>query len=55
MGAMPTDGMKEEARRYRAWKEEGRKGGTDIAFRGGLLGRGIKVNLVCHQNIPPIS
>jgi hypothetical protein len=33
MGAMPTDGMKEEARRYRAWKEEGRKGGTDVAAR----------------------
>ncbi|NDD45284.1 MAG: phage major capsid protein [Synechococcaceae bacterium WB9_4xB_025] len=25
--------MKEEARRYRAWKEEGRKGGTDVAAR----------------------
>ena len=33
MGAMPTDGMREEARRYRAWKEEGRKGGTDVAAR----------------------
>jgi HK97 family phage major capsid protein/HK97 family phage prohead protease len=33
MGAMPTDGMKEEARRYRVWKEEGRKGGTDVAAR----------------------
>ncbi len=33
MGAMPTDGMKEEARRYRAWKEEGRKGGTEVAAR----------------------
>ena len=33
MGAKPTDGMKEEARRYRAWKEEGRKGGTDVAAR----------------------
>jgi HK97 family phage major capsid protein/HK97 family phage prohead protease len=31
MGAMPTDGMREEARRYRAWKEEGRNGGTDVA------------------------
>jgi hypothetical protein len=40
MGAMPTDGMKEEARRYRAWKEEGRKGGTDVAARraGQILG-----------------
>jgi len=33
MAAMPTDGMREEARRYRAWKEEGRKGGTDVAAR----------------------
>jgi HK97 family phage major capsid protein/HK97 family phage prohead protease len=33
MGAKPTDGMKEEAQRYRAWKEEGRKGGTDVAAR----------------------
>lgn len=33
MGAMPTDGMREEARRYRAWKEEGRNGGTDVAAR----------------------
>jgi HK97 family phage major capsid protein/HK97 family phage prohead protease len=33
MGAKPTDGMKDEARRYRAWKEEGRKGGTDVAAR----------------------
>jgi HK97 family phage major capsid protein/HK97 family phage prohead protease len=33
MGAMPTDGMREEARRYRAWKEEGRKGGTEVAAR----------------------
>jgi HK97 family phage major capsid protein/HK97 family phage prohead protease len=33
MGAMPTDGMKEEARRYRTWKEEGRKGGTEVAAR----------------------
>ena len=33
MPAMPTDGMKEEARRYREWKKEGRKGGTDVAAR----------------------
>jgi len=33
MSAKPTDGMKEEARRYRAWKGEGRKGGTDVAAR----------------------
>jgi len=33
MGAMPSDGMREEARRYRAWKEEGRKGGTEVAAR----------------------
>jgi HK97 family phage major capsid protein/HK97 family phage prohead protease len=33
MGAKPSDGMKEEAQRYRAWKEEGRKGGTDVAAR----------------------
>lgn len=26
MPAMPTDGMREEAQRYRDWKEEGRKG-----------------------------
>jgi|GEM_PF-162326 len=33
MSAMPSDGMREEARRYRAWKEEGRKGGTEVAAR----------------------
>lgn len=33
MPAMPTEGMREEARRYREWKKEGRKGGTDVASR----------------------
>ena len=28
---MPTDGMKEEAQRYRDWKDEGRAGGTEVA------------------------
>lgn len=28
---MPTSGMREEAERYRAWKQEGRDGGTDVA------------------------
>jgi HK97 family phage major capsid protein/HK97 family phage prohead protease len=28
---MPTEGMKAEARRYRAWKKGGRPGGTDVA------------------------
>ena len=27
----PTDGMKTEARRYKEWKKEGRKGGTQVA------------------------
>ena len=27
----PTGGMKEEAERYRAWKKEGKAGGTDDA------------------------
>jgi len=27
----PTEGMKSEARRYRAWKQEGRPGGTSVA------------------------
>ena len=27
----PTKGMQAEARRYRAWKKEGRPGGTDVA------------------------
>jgi len=30
---MPNKGMREEAKRYRAWKQEGRKGGTDVAAR----------------------
>jgi HK97 family phage major capsid protein/HK97 family phage prohead protease len=30
---MPTDGMKEEAQRYREWKDEGRAGGTEVAAR----------------------
>jgi HK97 family phage major capsid protein/HK97 family phage prohead protease len=33
MPAMPTEGMREEARRYREWKKEGKKGGTDVASR----------------------
>ena len=33
MPATPTEGMREEARRYREWKKEGRKGGTDVASR----------------------
>ena len=33
MPAMPTEGMREEARRYREWTKEGRKGGTDVAAR----------------------
>ena len=28
---MPTEGMKAEAERYRAWKKEGRPGGTNVA------------------------
>jgi len=28
---MPTDGMRTEAKRYRAWKKEGEGGGTDVA------------------------
>jgi HK97 family phage portal protein len=27
----PTEGMREEARLYRKWKEEGRRGGTEVA------------------------
>jgi HK97 family phage major capsid protein len=27
----PTEGMRAEAERYRAWREEGRQGGTDVA------------------------
>jgi HK97 family phage major capsid protein/HK97 family phage prohead protease len=35
---MPTEGMKAEARRYRAWKKEGRPGGTDdAATRAGQI------------------
>jgi len=30
---MPTEGMKAEARRYRAWKAEGQAGGTEVAAR----------------------
>ena len=30
---MPTDAMREEARRYRKWKKDGRKGGTEVAAR----------------------
>ena len=33
MTAMPSKGMREEAKRYRAWKQEGRKGGTEVAAR----------------------
>jgi len=28
---MPTEGMREEAKRYREWKKEGEDGGTDVA------------------------
>ena len=30
---MPTDGMRKEAERYREWKKDGRKGGTEVAAR----------------------
>jgi HK97 family phage major capsid protein len=30
---MPTAGMRDEAERYRAWKAEGRPGGTEVAAR----------------------
>ena len=30
---MPTKGMRDEARKYRKWKQEGRAGGTDVAAR----------------------
>ena len=33
MPAMPTEGMREEAQRYRDWKDEGRDGGTEVAAR----------------------
>ena len=33
MPEMPTEGMREEAQRYRDWKEEGKKGGTEVASR----------------------
>jgi HK97 family phage major capsid protein/HK97 family phage prohead protease len=37
---MPTEGMKDEAQRYRDWKAEGRDGGTEVAARraGQILG-----------------
>jgi HK97 family phage major capsid protein/HK97 family phage prohead protease len=37
---MPTEGMKEEAQRYRDWKADGRDGGTEVAARraGQILG-----------------
>lgn len=30
---MPTEGMKEEAQRYRDWKADGEAGGTEVAAR----------------------
>ncbi len=30
---MPTEGMREEAQRYRDWKAEGEAGGTEVAAR----------------------
>jgi HK97 family phage major capsid protein/HK97 family phage prohead protease len=33
MDTTPNESMREEARRYRAWKQEGRAGGTDVAAR----------------------
>ena len=33
MPAMPTEGMREEAQRYRDWKKDGRDGGTEVAAR----------------------
>ena len=33
MSRVPTKSMREEAQRYRDWKREGRKGGTDVAAR----------------------
>ena len=33
MPAMPTEGMREEAQRYKDWKEDGQDGGTEVAAR----------------------
>jgi hypothetical protein len=30
---MPTDGMREEAQRYRDWKADGEAGGTEVAAK----------------------
>ena len=30
---MPTEGMREEAQRYRDWKSDGEAGGTEVAAR----------------------
>ena len=30
---MPTEGMREEAQRYRDWKADGESGGTEVAAR----------------------
>ena len=30
---MPTEGMREEAQRYRDWKADGEAGGTEVAAR----------------------
>ena len=30
---MPTAGMREEAQRFKDWRAEGKKGGTEVAVR----------------------
>ena len=49
---MPTDGMKVAAKRYKKWKQEGKKGGTAVAARRAtqiLSGSELSVDVVMRM------
>ncbi len=50
---MPTEGMKEEAQRYRDWKADGEAGGTEVAARRAtqiLSGNELSADVVIAMN-----
>ena len=49
----PTEGMREEAQRYRDWKADGKAGGTEVAARRAtqiLSGDELSVDTVREMN-----
>ena len=55
---MPTKGMREAAERYREFKKEGKKGGTEVAARRAtqiLSGNELSADVVIQMSSPLIA